>query len=319
MSDITNQGVWGEYTPGVSTVPKAENTAGNEYDKDMFLKLLMTQMRYQDPLNPVDDKEFVAQMAQFSSLEQMQNLNASFSQSMGYDMIGKYIVAEVRDVITNEVEVIEGRVEGVIKENGEIQLQVGDRRINISDVSETYEDYYNLNIMNSILASLSTDTSMSLIGSNIQAYILNKDGEVAEFIEGKVDYIKFSNGTPVLMVNGKEVFASEVFLVSENSILVGNNIKLKGEDGEYTNFNVKDVEVIDGETYIEDGTKKLLVNSISELSEVLNIIGTEVKHSGEYKSVNGVVLNSEGDVYILLNNEEVLYSEFVKEHNNTEE
>ncbi len=318
MSDITNSGVWGEYTQGVSTITPESRTVDNEYDKDMFLKLLMTQMQYQDPLNPVDDKEFVAQMAQFSSLEQMQNLNTSFSQSMGYDMIGKYIVANVTNVATEEVELIEGRVEGVVKDGGSLYLQVGDQLIDINDVSETYEDYYNLNMMNSILSSLSTDTSMSLIGSNVQAYALNEDGEISEFIEGKVDYIKFANGVPVLMVNGKEVFASEVFLVSEKNILVGSDINYKDEDGNYSTFNVKDVEIINGETYLENGSDNLLVNSISELSEVLNIVGEEVKYEGEYKTVNGAVLNSEGEVYIVLDNEEILYSDFGKQHNDVE-
>ena len=52
-------------------------TKGDELGKSEFLLLLVTQFKHQDPLNPMDDKEFVAQLSQFSSLEQLMNLNTS--------------------------------------------------------------------------------------------------------------------------------------------------------------------------------------------------------------------------------------------------
>ena len=54
----------------------------NDYlGKDAFLQLMITQLRYQDPLEPMDNKDSIAQMAQFSALEQMQNLNTTMNTS----------------------------------------------------------------------------------------------------------------------------------------------------------------------------------------------------------------------------------------------
>ncbi|WP_026585531.1 flagellar hook assembly protein FlgD [Bacillus sp. J33] len=59
-------------------------TGSDILGKDDFLKILMTQLQNQDPLNPMQDKDFIAQMATFSSLEQMTNMNSTMNQLLAF-------------------------------------------------------------------------------------------------------------------------------------------------------------------------------------------------------------------------------------------
>ncbi|HHV38141.1 MAG TPA: flagellar hook capping protein [Tepidimicrobium sp.] len=72
--------------------------ANKDLDKDMFLRLLTTQLANQDPLNPIEDKEFIAQLAQFNSLEQMQNLNRSM------ESLGKEVLESIEYLNLNQIQ-----------------------------------------------------------------------------------------------------------------------------------------------------------------------------------------------------------------------
>jgi flagellar basal-body rod modification protein FlgD len=67
-------------------MPQSSSPTGTEPDKEMFLKLLVTQLRYQDPLNPTDSSQFLAQSAQFTSLEKMQDVADRTGQLLGAQM-----------------------------------------------------------------------------------------------------------------------------------------------------------------------------------------------------------------------------------------
>lgn len=60
-----------------------QTTGGSSLDKDDFMKILLAQLQNQDPLNPMEDREFIAQMASFSSLEQMMNMTQMFETFIG--------------------------------------------------------------------------------------------------------------------------------------------------------------------------------------------------------------------------------------------
>ncbi|HHW47834.1 MAG TPA: flagellar hook capping protein [Clostridiaceae bacterium] len=116
---------------------KPRNTG--ELGKDAFLNLLITQLRYQNPLNPVDDKEFIAQMAQFSALEQMQNMSKGFAQLQAYSLIGKIVCANVVDEASKALTVVEGTVTGVRTESGKAYVIVKGREIPVEHVTYVFD------------------------------------------------------------------------------------------------------------------------------------------------------------------------------------
>jgi len=111
-----------------------------------FMNLLVTQLKHQNPLEPMDNQDMSAQLAQFSQLEQLEEMNGSFGQVLesmqrGYagSLIGKDISfnAELSD---GSLESTSGAVEEVIMDaDGEIELVIGDQNISLSDVLSVRE------------------------------------------------------------------------------------------------------------------------------------------------------------------------------------
>lgn len=83
--------VLGINTMGQAATGTAERQPRTELGKDDFLKLLVAQMRYQDPLKPLENREFIAQLAQFSALEQMMNVGQATNLTYGMSMLGKKV------------------------------------------------------------------------------------------------------------------------------------------------------------------------------------------------------------------------------------
>ncbi|TWT27830.1 flagellar hook assembly protein FlgD [Planomicrobium sp. CPCC 101110] len=113
-----------------AAVPKQESA--NALGKDAFLKILVTQMKNQNPMEPLKDTEFIGQMAQFSSLEQLTNINTAMTQFIGTqsnssltdyaDLIGNTIYWEQQ--VNGKLESGEGTVRALSLKNGEMQVEL---------------------------------------------------------------------------------------------------------------------------------------------------------------------------------------------------
>lgn len=128
---------------GVGGASLTSATASQTLGKQDFLNLLMTQLRHQDPLNVQEDREFIAQLAQFSTLEQTTNLGVAMENLAGFQQM-----TQAANLIDREVEaIIPGSsaeeepttVRGVVTEtrlNGDdVQLVVDGTLVNFKHVT----------------------------------------------------------------------------------------------------------------------------------------------------------------------------------------
>jgi flagellar basal-body rod modification protein FlgD len=127
---------------GKTDDPYSVKGTKDSLDKQAFLKLLTTQLQHQNPLEPMDNQQFVAQMAEFSALEQMQNLNKNFAAAalmQASTILGKYV--EGAPLGGGNVDDLIGGIVSSIRmgEDGQISLLVGGREIDASLVKTVSE------------------------------------------------------------------------------------------------------------------------------------------------------------------------------------
>jgi len=135
MIDTISQSSLLGSAPSVSAKQAAENNS--QLQMDDFLQLLTSQITNQDPLEPMKDTEFISQMANIASLEQMQQFTQGFSKfadSHGEMLAQSYLGNHV--IINNGIKEISGKVDAVEKlEDGSIRLEVGGESYDPKDVS----------------------------------------------------------------------------------------------------------------------------------------------------------------------------------------
>ena len=125
----------------VSTTSKASEKGETSLGKDDFLQLLVAQMKYQDPLEPTSNTEYIAQYATFSEVEQMQNMSQSMDLSRASGLVGKTVEVTTRSDSGVETTIM-GKVDYVKYENGKALVAIDEELYSLDDVTYVCDDEY---------------------------------------------------------------------------------------------------------------------------------------------------------------------------------
>ncbi len=140
-----------------------KNTKKNNSDLDVndFLKLLAAQMQYQDPLEPTDNTQYIAQMATFTQVSATTSMNERVQQQTASNLVGKYVIVQSG---IDATQLVAGKVQSWEKIDGTIYLRIDDKLYDIDDLDRVLDDdYYKKLLQGSTTGS--TTGSSSTTGS----------------------------------------------------------------------------------------------------------------------------------------------------------
>lgn len=110
--------------------------SNSSLDKDAFLQLLVAQMKYQDPLEPTSNTEYISQLATFSELEEMQNVSASVEMQRANELVGEYVFVKTENGYK------EGMVDYVVYQGGKVYLSVEEELYSLDDLDTVADSEY---------------------------------------------------------------------------------------------------------------------------------------------------------------------------------
>lgn len=172
----------------------------SDLDMETFMRLLVVQLVNQNPLEPMNDRDFFAQMAQLGQVQGLDKLQGSQDMLQATNYIGKTVSA-VRPSSSEgafQDPLVLGVVTGVVVKNGAQLLQIQEANGGIVEVglgaiqSVEYED--------GVQSSLDASQAVTLIGKDVKAMNFGHDPENPDddFIEGKVERINFQNAPSIV-------------------------------------------------------------------------------------------------------------------------
>lgn len=128
-------------TESQNSLKNTSKTNGSNMDKDAFLQLLVAQMKYQDPLEPTSNTEFISQYAQFSQVEQMQNMAGSMDLTRASALVGQEVYIKTT-TSAGETKYVQGKVDYVVYENGKAYLSIDESLYSLDDLDSVVDKEY---------------------------------------------------------------------------------------------------------------------------------------------------------------------------------
>lgn len=128
------------YTEGINTSESKKGT--DSMGKDAFLKILVAEMQYQDPLEPSSNTEWVTQMASFSQIEELRSVGSTLGEQSAAQLVGKRIIVAASENTDGETNYVTGIVQCIEKRADGLYFSINDFLYPVGSLYAVVDDDY---------------------------------------------------------------------------------------------------------------------------------------------------------------------------------
>ena len=125
-----------------NTTEKKKDEKTSPVNEDMFLQLLVAEMKYQDPMEPTSNTEWISQYATFTQVQQQSDMQQSLKQMEANNLVGKQVIMKSVNSATGETKFVSGQVDYMYVENGGIYLSINDKLFDIKELDTVVDSEY---------------------------------------------------------------------------------------------------------------------------------------------------------------------------------
>lgn len=232
--------------------------------KDDFLKLLLAQLKNQDPLKPMDDTQFISQLAQFSTLEKITEMNQNMALMLEVDQLGQATslvgkMVESKNSTTGEV--VKGVVDSARMEDRNAVVMVGGKSVPLTEITTVTEE-----------GGARLLRATSLIGKEVEV----RAPVSGEIVKGPVSSVRVTDGTTTLVLGDKSAPLANLVSVldpvgtqvTQASNLVGMQVEaIVSASGAKATAVVDRVRTVDGVVQLSVGSNWVTLDKVTGVAK----------------------------------------------------
>jgi len=190
------------YEPQSATATRSGSNSTLDFQS--FMNLIAKELQNQDPTEPVKTSEYMAQLVQVQTLDQINQMYTLMGTNQAIDLVGKEVSYQTTDSKTGKTVTGQGTVQSIIASNGNVYVNVNGTKVDLKSIYQ---------VKNTSSSTLDTSQAVAFIGKEVSYKVTDAKTGATTTAKGIVQSVSAANGKIYATINGSKVALDSIYEV----------------------------------------------------------------------------------------------------------